>query len=608
MSIKSQYNVLVVGSWAKEQITIQNLQKNPNLGVYAYMDTVNPGIVKLVKGCKLGLFSDIDGIVKYAGDIEAKLVLPTTAEPLSLGLIDALARKNIKGFGPTQNAARLEADKAFTRNLLARYRVPAIPEFRVFDSPQPAVDYAAQLGWQVAVKPIGLTDGLGVKVFGDQLKDENAVKEYIQTIFFQKIGGDSRVIVEQKLTGVEFTLQCMVDGDCVVPTPAVQDFKKLLPGEEGVNTASMGSYADTGRLLPFLLPQDYAFALRIIRETLKAFHQETGERCRGFLYGQFMYTKDGIKLIEYNFRPGDPEWMNTLYVLEDNILDIILDLEHGIERELTFAEKATVCQYIVPPEYPHKLNETLHVQFDEADIKERDVDLYYSCGITAEKELEVGSERGIALLAKDDTIEGAHRKIEEALKWVKGDYFYRNDIGTDELIQTKVDMVKEMRGHQFDIRQPDEKEFIQVYAFVSHCPPLERYFEHFYKIMLRYFRNTCFMVKYQEQVVGFVLGFISQTQEATYFLWQIGVDPLLQGTGLGKILLQEVEKGIKRQGANRIEVTVDPENAPSRQLFEKMGYANISVKEGDTVEVDGYTAVKDYYRPNRHFMLYEKYI
>lgn len=606
MRINSHYNILIVGSWAKEQITIQNLQKNPNLEIYAYMDTVNPGILKLVKGYKLGPFSDIDGIVNYAADIEAKLVLPTTAEPLSLGLIDALKKKDINGFGPSRNAARLESDKAFTRELLQRYRIPALPEFKIFSSPEKATDYAAQLDWQVAVKPIGLTDGLGVKVFGDQLKDKEEVKSYIQRIFQKKIGGDARIIIERKLTGVEFTLQCFVNGDIVVPTPTVQDFKKLLPGEKGVNTASMGSYADRGRLLPFLLPYDYEFSLKIIRDSLKAYRRETGEDCRGFLYGQFMYTKDGIKLIEFNFRPGDPEWLNTIFVLEDNILDIILDLENGIERDVNFHDKATVCKYIVPPEYPQKLNETLHVQFIQEELKRLDVDIYYSCGITAQKELKVGSERGIALVAGGKTIETAHRKIEEALKKVSGDYFHRYDIGSEVLIQSKIEQVKEMRDSRLDIRNPQEKDFMEVYAFIRRCPPLEYYYEHVYKIMLRYFRNTCFMAEYQNSIIGFVMGFLSQIHEATYFLWQIGVDPHLQGTGLGKRLLQKVEQEVVLQGARRIEVTIDPENPHSRKLFEKMGYVNISAREGNAIEVKGFPAVKDYYKPGRHFMLFEK--
>lgn len=158
------------------------------------------------------------------------------------------------------------------------------------------------------------------------------------------------------------------------------------------------------------------------------------------------------------------------------------------------------------------------------------------------------------------------------------------------------------------IRKADEKEFLSVYNFVSRCKPLENYSEHFYKIMLRYFGNSCFVAEFNNEIVGFVMGFRSQVDNDKFFLWQIGVFSYHRGKEIGKMLLDEFEKVAKDIGCKRIEVTVDPENIPSQKLFEKMGYLNVSVKEGETVEVMGNTAVKDYYKLGRHFMLYEKNI
>lgn len=158
------------------------------------------------------------------------------------------------------------------------------------------------------------------------------------------------------------------------------------------------------------------------------------------------------------------------------------------------------------------------------------------------------------------------------------------------------------------IRKADEKEFLSVYNFVSRCKPLENYSEHFYKIMLRYFGNSCFVAEFNNEIVGFVMGFRSQVDNDKFFLWQIGVFSYHRGKEIGKMLLDEFEKVAKNIGCKRIEVTVDLENTPSQKLFEKMGYLNVSVKEGETVEVMGNTAVKDYYKLGRHFMLYEKNI
>jgi len=185
---------------------------------------------------------------------------------------------------------------------------------------------------------------------------------------------------------------------------------------------------------------DYRTALNIIEKTLSAYQKETGEICRGFLYGQFIHTSRGIKLVEYNFRPGDPEWLNTLAVMEEPLHEVILKLMEEEDFSITFQSKTTVCKYIVPPEYPEELYQTLDVSFDESKIQQMGVDLYYSCGKDKDQELNVGSERGIALIGKGTTIEEANRRVEKAISQIKGDFHYRNDIGTESLIQETINV------------------------------------------------------------------------------------------------------------------------------------------------------------------------
>ena len=161
---------------------------------------------------------------------------------------------------------------------------------------------------------------------------------------------------------------------------------------------------------------------------------------------------------------------------------------------------------------------------------------------------------------------------------------------------------------KIDIRKAREEDFLAVYRFVSSCPPLEKYFEHFYKIMLRYFQNTCFIAEEGGEIVGFLMGFVSPVHESTYFLWQVGVSPATRGKGVGKLLLKAAENHLKEMDIRKIEVTVDPENEPSLRLFKSSGYMNISRQEGETVHVLENLAVKDYYSPGRHFVLFEKRI
>ena len=158
------------------------------------------------------------------------------------------------------------------------------------------------------------------------------------------------------------------------------------------------------------------------------------------------------------------------------------------------------------------------------------------------------------------------------------------------------------------IRKATQEDFLRVHRFTAGCPPMENYPEHVYKIILRYFGDYCFVAEENGQIIGFAMGIVPQSFPGTFFLWQIGITPSRQGHGIGGKLVREVENELRKLEFKRIEVTIDPANLPSRKLFEKMGYQNISERVGKTIEVEGNLAVQDYYKPGRHFMVYEKWI
>jgi len=156
------------------------------------------------------------------------------------------------------------------------------------------------------------------------------------------------------------------------------------------------------------------------------------------------------------------------------------------------------------------------------------------------------------------------------------------------------------------IRKATQEDFLRVHQFTAGCPPMENYPEHVYKIILRYFGDYCFIAEENRQIIGFSMGIVPQSFQGTFFLWEMGVAPHYQGQGIGGKLVREIENELRKLGFHRIELTIDPANLPSRKLFKKMGYQNISEKVGKTIEVEGNLAVQDYYKPGRHFMVYEK--
>ena len=158
------------------------------------------------------------------------------------------------------------------------------------------------------------------------------------------------------------------------------------------------------------------------------------------------------------------------------------------------------------------------------------------------------------------------------------------------------------------IRRATQEDFISIHRFTAGCPPMENYPEHVYKIILRYFGDYCFIAEENRQIIGFAMGIVPASFPGTFFLWEIGVVSSYRGLGIGGKLVRELENELRKLDFKRIEVTIDPFNLPSRRLFEKMGYKNISERAGKTIEVNGNIAVEDYYKPGRHFMVYEKWI
>ncbi|MCQ2079882.1 MAG: phosphoribosylamine--glycine ligase, partial [archaeon] len=295
-------------------------------------------------------------------------------------------------------------------------------------------------------KPVGLTGGKGVKVQGDQLKDLDDTIEYINEIFNDNVGG-GKVIIEEKAVGEEFTQMVFTNGTDVIAMPLVQDHKRAYEGDQGPNTGGMGSYSDCDHLLPFVTEEDRAKAIEINKSIIKALADE-GCPYRGTMYGQFMLTKDGPKIIEINARFGDPEAMNVLTALSSDFAEIIKWEAGGkMKGDVKFFNKATVCKYIVPRGYGVKSEPGHTISIDVEGIENAGAVAYFGSVDLDGNKLVTGTSRSIGIVGIGDTIDEAEQNCEKALGYVKCDAIYvRHDIGTRALIQKRVDHMKQLRG------------------------------------------------------------------------------------------------------------------------------------------------------------------
>ncbi len=321
---------------------------------------------------------------------------------------------------------------------MKKYGIEGCPAYEVFTEKEPAYAFIEKLG-DVAVKPSGLTGGKGVKVMGDQLPDLEAAKAYTSELLEK-----GPVVIEERFIGEEFTLQALVDGKSLVFFPAVQDHKRAYEGDLGPNTGGMGSYTDAGEILPFMLPEDLEKAKKIMQDTVKALYEETATGYQGILYGQFILTASGPKVVEFNARFGDPEAMNVIPLIETDFVEIMSAMVKGTLGKLpvNFSKKATVCKYAVPagyPDNPEKDSEVFVEDIGKASI-------YYASVYEKEGKVYTTGSRAIAVVGCAETIDAAEKIAQNALENIRGKLFFRKDIGTAALIQKRIDHMKELRG------------------------------------------------------------------------------------------------------------------------------------------------------------------
>jgi phosphoribosylamine--glycine ligase len=425
--------VLLVGGGGREHAVARALADS-DATLYACAGNRNPGIARIADGFESLDTTNPSAVTEYAREVDATLAVIGPEAPLEAGVADALDDAGVYAFGPQQSEARIETDKAFQRRFMKQKGISGCPDFETFDDMERACEYIDEYDGDLAVKPAGLTGGKGVRVIGDQVTAEEA-KEYLRASDYDQ------VVLEERLVGEEFTVQAFVANGDLRVTPAVQDHKRAYEGDEGPNTGGMGSYSDGSLELPFMTNEEYMEAVDILQEVVDAL-----DGYKGVLYGQFMLTADGIKVVEFNARFGDPEAMNTLPVLETDFLDVLQAAHDGVALpQLTFSRQATVCKYAVPAGYPTDPEGGTKVTVDEESIGE--ALLFYASVDEREDGIYTTTSRSFAVVGVAESITEAEEIADDALSAVGDGMRVRHDIGKPDLVSERIDHMAELRGN-----------------------------------------------------------------------------------------------------------------------------------------------------------------
>ena len=428
-------NVLLFGKTARADCIAEALKKTSDVNLYSYMDIKNPGVIEKSEKFKYGNLSNFDSINDFIGSKNFDFAFLGPDDAIALGIADYLESFDIPSIGPKKQLGQLETSKSFTRKLLKKYKIPANPEFKIFKNMTGIQEFMNSLE-QVVIKPDGLTGGKGVKVQGDHFDETDEILDYCEEI----LKTHTSIIIEEKLEGEEFSLQSFTDGLTVLDTIPIQDHKRAYVGDKGPNCGGMGSYSCEDHKLPFLEKDDIEKAHEINTQVVKALYKKFNDRYKGIIYGNFIKTKNGIKLIECNARGGDSEIMNLLPIMKTLLTDVCLGITNNSLDELNieFKRKATVCKYVVPQGYPDNPQKNQKVDISNLNL-DNNTKMYFGAVNKKSDGLYMTGSRAIAIVGIGNSLSEAEQLAESAVRDIKGPVFHREDIGTEKLIQKRVE-------------------------------------------------------------------------------------------------------------------------------------------------------------------------
>jgi phosphoribosylamine--glycine ligase len=415
--------VLLVGNGGREHALAWKLRQSPQVsGLYCAPG--NPGMAQIAECVPIGV-GQSDQIVRFARDQNVELVVIGPEDPLAAGLTDRLVEAGITVFGPNKQAAQIEADKWFSKELMRHQAVPTA-EARSFHDAHAAIEYVRTRNEPCVIKAAGLAKGKGVSVCH---RTSDAL-EAIDRMMKQKVFGEagSRIVVEELLRGPECSILAFVSGRTLYVMESAQDHKPIDDGDTGPMTGGMGAYSPTPVITDVILKH---IERDIFVPVLDGLARE-GIEYRGVLYAGLMLTANGPKVLEFNCRFGDPETQPLMMRLKSDLVEVLLAVAQGrLEQvNLEWDRRPALCVVASSKGYPGGYETGLPISgIDEADAMP-DVKVFHGGTARREGRLVTDGGRVLAVTALGDTIAEAQARVYQAMTQISfAGMHYRRDIG-----------------------------------------------------------------------------------------------------------------------------------------------------------------------------------
>ena len=411
--------VLVIGGGGRCHAIIDALHKSP-LVDKIYAAPGNDGMKDLATLVAIKE-TNVDEMLKFAKDNHIDLTVVGPEVALEAGMVDAFRKEGLLIFGPTKGAAQIETSKNFAKELMQKYDIPTAA-FKTFKKYDDAISYVKYRGLPIVLKYDGLAAGKGVVIATTLNEAEEALTDMLVNDKF----GNASVVIEDYLEGPEFSFMCFVSKEAVYPMVLSQDHKRAYENDLGPNTGGMGAYSG----VPIITDEDVDYALEhIMKKTAKALCEE-GVPFTGVLYGGLMKTKDGVKVIEFNARFGDPETEIVLPRLKSDAFKVFCDIINGNNPNLEWSDNYTLGIVLASKGYP----ETYEKGYPIFGLEEVNAKVYHMGTKFDGTNYVTNGGRVLIVVGEGKTLKEAQQNaLKEVVKIKCDNLFYRRDIGHKSL-------------------------------------------------------------------------------------------------------------------------------------------------------------------------------
>ena len=415
--------VLIVGSGGREHAIAWSVAKSPKVDKI-YCAPGNAVIAEFAECVNIKAM-EFYKLVAFAKENAIDLTIIGMDDPLVGGVVDAFESEGLRVFGPRKNAAIIEGSKAFSKDLMKKYKIPTAA-YENFTDPDEAIKYLETAKMPIVLKADGLALGKGVLIC-NTLEE---AKEGVKTLMLDKQFGDAgnEIVIEEFMTGREVSVLAFCDGKTIKCMTSAQDHKRAKDGDQGLNTGGMGTFSPS----PFYNDEVEAFCEKYVyQSTIDAMASE-GRPFTGILFTGLMITEDGPKVLEYNARFGDPEAQVVLPRMKNDIIDVMEACIDGklSDVELEFEDNAAVCVVLASDGYPEKYDKGFEIKGLDT-FKDKDGYYVFHAGTKFDGDkIVTNGGRVLGVVAKGENLKAARANAYKATEWIDfANKYKRNDIG-----------------------------------------------------------------------------------------------------------------------------------------------------------------------------------